>query len=145
MADVEREIAREQQHVDTAYARLDERKARARSVSRAGYEAGTLSTPQSRVDRDTMVFRGALRLANLELGAEPLVFGRVDRSDGDALHVGRIGVRSSDHDPLVVDWRAPAAAPFYRATAGDRQGLVRRRVIHCEQQKVIGLSDDLLD
>ena len=44
------------------------------------------------------------------------MFGRLDRTDGEIRYVGRIGVRDADYEPLVIDWRAPAAEPFYRAT-----------------------------
>jgi hypothetical protein len=54
-----------------------------------------------------------------------------------------LGVRDEDREPLVVDWRAPAAAPFYRATTGEPLGVQRRRVITCEGPKVVGLDDDV--
>lgn len=50
-------------------------------------------------------------------------------SIGEVLHIGRIGVLDADYDPLVVDWRAPAAAPFYRATPLHPGRVVRRRVL----------------
>jgi RecA/RadA recombinase len=43
-----------------------------------------------------------------------------------------------------VDWRAPAAAPFYRATPGEPLGVDRRRVIVCEGPKVVALDDEVL-
>src|SRR5690606_8419561 len=60
-------------------------------------------------------------------------------------HVGRLGVRDAEYRPLLVDWRAPAAAPFYRATAVDRQEVARRRVIRSFGRKVEEISDDLLN
>jgi hypothetical protein len=56
-----------------------------------------------------------------------LVFGRLDGLDGAARHMGRVGIRDDNTDPLVVDWRAPAARRFYTATALDPQGQSRRR------------------
>ena len=55
------------------------------------------------------------------------------------------GCATRRYEPLVVDWRAPAAAPFYRATPTDRMGVVRRRTIRSSGEKVIGVEDDLLD
>lgn len=54
-------------------------------------------------------------------------------------------MRDDDYEPLVIDWRAPAAEPFYRATAADPMGVVRRRVLRCRDDKVTGIEDDLLD
>ncbi|MBW3621393.1 MAG: AAA family ATPase, partial [Actinobacteria bacterium] len=93
------EIAREQAHVDRAYARLEVLRERARDLGRAGRDAGTGSTFQALLDRDVFVYRSALRLAQLELGDEPLVFGRLDLSEEatedaedselDRMHIGR--------------------------------------------------------
>ncbi|GFH33860.1 UvrD-helicase domain-containing protein [Streptomyces pacificus] len=74
------------------------------------------------------------------------------RSDGagqhadiaETLHIGRIGVLDSDYAPLVVDWRAPAAAPFYRSTPVDPGRVVRRRVIRSKGRRVLGVEDDLM-
>ncbi|MGA8113697.1 MAG: UvrD-helicase domain-containing protein, partial [Actinocatenispora sp.] len=62
----------------------------------------------------------------------------------DTLHIGRLGLRDERYRPLVVDWRAPAAAAFYRATPSSRMGVVRRRVIRCAGQEVVDIQDDLL-
>ncbi|MET7934618.1 UvrD-helicase domain-containing protein [Streptomyces sp. NPDC005322] len=71
-------------------------------------------------------------------------------ADGDhaeiaeTLHIGRIGVLDADYAPLVIDWRAPAAAPFYRSTPVAPGRVVRRRVIRSKGRKVLGVEDDLL-
>ncbi|MEU3304754.1 UvrD-helicase domain-containing protein [Streptomyces sp. NPDC006678] len=62
----------------------------------------------------------------------------------ETLHIGRIGVLDSDYAPLVIDWRAPAAAPFYRSTPVDPGRVVRRRVIRSKGRKVLGVEDDLM-
>nr|WP_040562632.1 UvrD-helicase domain-containing protein [Kineosphaera limosa] len=59
-------------------------------------------------------------------------------------YVGRLGVRDDDYEPLVIDWRAPAAAPFYRATPVQPHGVVRRRVLRSRGEQVIGVEDDML-
>ncbi len=53
----------------------------------------------------------------------PLYFGRIDSTDGDTLYVGRHAVWSPDNDLLSVNWRAPAAEPFYAATAHEPRGV----------------------
>jgi DNA helicase IV len=59
-------------------------------------------------------------------------------------YVGRLGVRDDDYEPLVIDWRAPAAAPFYRSTPVEPMGVIRRRVLRCKGADVIGIEDDLM-
>jgi DNA helicase IV len=60
----------------------------------------------------------------------------------ETFHIGRLAIHSADHDPLVVDWRAPVAEPFYRATGRDPQGLVLRRHLALEGRRVVGLEDE---
>ncbi|MES4907190.1 UvrD-helicase domain-containing protein [Streptomyces sp. NPDC000395] len=62
----------------------------------------------------------------------------------ETLHIGRIGVLDADYAPLVIDWRAPAAAPFYRSTPVAPGRVVRRRVIRSKGRRVLGVEDDLL-
>jgi DNA helicase IV len=81
----------------------------------------------------------------LDAEHEGLVFGRLDLKGGEVRHVGRLGLRDEDARALVIDWRAPAAAPFYRATPVDPMGVVRRRVIQSSGETVTGVEDDLLD
>jgi hypothetical protein len=141
----EQEIAVEQQHVDRVYARLAELR---RDVSRAekeGYRLAGVGTFGALVERDAMVFHQARRRHALDTEYEGLVFGRLDHNTGATHYVGRIGIRDDASQPLVVDWRAPAAAAFYRATAAEPLGVVRRRMIQSVGEKVTGIEDDLLD
>ena len=59
-------------------------------------------------------------------------------------YIGRLGVRDDDYEPLVIDWRAPAASPFYRATPVEPMGVLRRRVLRSRGSTVIGVEDDLM-
>ncbi|GAB3962182.1 AAA family ATPase [Actinoallomurus acanthiterrae] len=138
------QIAAEQARVDEAYARLEEMRAAARRMLEEGYRQAQAGTKGSLVDRDAMVHQAAVRSRALDVAEEGLVFGRLDLVGGETLYVGRIGVRTSEHDSLVIDWRAPAAEAFYRATPEDPRGVVRRRVLHCRGRKVVDLEDDLL-
>src|SRR4051812_16378237 len=158
------ELAAEQQHVDRVYDRVEEA---ARSASRIAVEGHQRGQAQNvgRVreeeqtglyERDVLVFAAARRIAELDAEHEGLVFGRLDSDRGDdqptaataaeldKLYVGRIGVRDAEYEPLVIDWRAPAAEPFYRATSTDRQKVVRRRVLRNKGPRIVGLEDDLL-
>ena len=74
-----------------------------------------------------------------------LVFGRLDLLDGDLRYIGRVGLSDADHHPLLTDWRAPAARPFYQATAAHPQGVTLRRHIQTRGRDVVGIEDDVLD
>lgn len=150
---VERELAIEQEHVDRVYAQLEI----AEQSARAAHQAGSNIFKTDRADflreengtalfeRDAFTYQAAKRLAILNAEHEGLVFGRLDMDPVETRYIGRIGVRDDDYEPLVMDWRAPAAEPFYRATATNPMGVVRRRVLRCRDDKVIGIEDDLLD
>ena len=150
---LERELAAEQAHVDLVYERLAEATRSAQSVARAGlslYQSDRNSFVREEdgtglYERDVFAFQAARRLAVLDAEQEGLVFGRLDRTDEEVRYVGRIGVRDADYEPLVIDWRAPAAEPFYRATPSNPMDVIRRRVLHCRGDRVVGIEDDLLD
>ena len=81
-----------------------------------------------------MVFQAAQRIAQLDAAHEGLVFGRLDlreELDPEPRYIGRIGLRDENRDSLLIDWRAPAAAVFYQATAAEPHDVVRRRVLRC--------------
>ncbi|WP_433350009.1 HelD family protein [Micromonospora sp. CA-111912] len=83
----------------------------------------------------------------LRRAQDGLVFGRLDGLDGTVRHIGRVGLRNNgeDSEPLLLDWRAPAARPFYTATAVDPQGQARRRHIRTTGSAVVGVDDEPLD
>ncbi len=150
---LERELAIEQAHVDLVYEHLEQATRSARKVASQGQdiyrsdretwvreEDGT-----ALFERDAFAFQAARRLAILDAEHEGLVFGRLDHTDGEIRYIGRIGVRDADYEPLVIDWRARAAEPFYRATPTDPMDVVRRRVLRCRNDIVVGIEDDLLD
>jgi DNA helicase IV len=151
-ATLEQELAVEQAHVDLVYARLEEATRSAQQVASEGanlYKSDRGSFVREEdgtglYERDVFAFQAAKRLAVLDAEHEGLVFGRLDRTDGEIRYVGRIGVRDVDYEPLVIDWRAPAAEPFYRATPVNPMQVVRRRVLRCSGDRVIGIEDDLL-
>jgi DNA helicase IV len=150
---IERELAQEQAHVDLVYARLSEATRSAQQVATAGqalYQSDRSSFVREEdgtglFERDVFAFQAAKRLAVLDAEHEGLVFGRLDRTDGEVRYIGRIGIRDADYEPLVIDWRAPAAEPFYRATPANPMDVVRRRVLRCRGDRVVGIEDDLLD
>jgi DNA helicase IV len=154
---VEPEQQAEQEFVDMAYARLDAMRSDANSMMEGVLDLGRGGTFQSRTERDVIVRTSLARLEQLDIGDQALTFGRIDRVVGDGpdaagagdgspatetFHIGRLAIHSADHEPLVVDWRAPIAEPFYRATGRDPQGLVLRRHLALEGRRVVGVEDE---
>ena len=90
---------------------------------------------------------GAARAERLRsLAADPGVppfFGRTD-TGREIFHIGRRHVRHTAGDPVVIDWRAPMSRPFYRASAADPQGLVRRRRFGFAEGELTSYEDELL-
>ncbi|MEU6953967.1 UvrD-helicase domain-containing protein [Streptomyces sp. NPDC045714] len=170
----DREIGVEQEHLDRVYHRLEEKIHEAEFLMNDAVKRGQVGTPGALAERDAQVFRAGIHLNRLNSEFEDFLFGRIDlllgkdgergpdgaytsvepaddavREDATAdiaetLHIGRIGVLDSDYAPLVIDWRAPAAAPFYRSTPKEPGRVVRRRVIRSKGRKVLGVEDDLM-
>ncbi|QIJ63009.1 UvrD-helicase domain-containing protein [Streptomyces sp. JB150] len=170
----EREIGVEQQHLDRVYRRLEEKIHEAEFLMEDAARRGQVGTPGALAERDAQVFRAGVHLNRLNNEFEDFLFGRIDLLPGkdgkkgpdgaytavepaegavrpdstadiaETLHIGRIGVLDEDYAPLVIDWRAPAAAPFYRSTPVDPGRVVRRRVIRSKGRKVLGVEDDLM-
>ena len=128
-------------------------RAAARRVAEGFSEVRRGGTHQARLERDVAIANTQRRLAALEIGDAPLVFGRLDLEpddtgtapDDDRYYIGRIAVTDDDQSPLVVDWRAPVAEPFYRATAIEPMGIVRRRHFHAHGRQLLGIDDEVFD
>ncbi|MEX1006693.1 MAG: UvrD-helicase domain-containing protein [Acidimicrobiia bacterium] len=149
------ELEAEQRHLDAAYARLDAMRRAAQRVAE-GYSVQEGGTLQARLEREAAQANTRRRLAALDIGDTPLCFGRLDlapsdvRGNGDPgsagpFYIGRISVTDDDLQPLVVDWRAPVAEPFYRATAVEPMGVARRRHFQTHGRRLIGLDDEVFD
>ncbi|MGI9595060.1 MAG: HelD family protein [Acidimicrobiales bacterium] len=144
MAESHPELESEQAHVDLAYQRLDESRDEAIRLKDM-VEVGKGGTNQARWEREIFYENIANRLKQLDLGDRSLCFGRIDQSEdtgGGSYHIGRIAVAGPSQEPLIVDWRAPVAESFYRATGRDPQGLVRRRHFTSRGRKVLDLEDE---
>jgi len=147
------ELTAEQRYVDRAYGRLDAMREAARRVASGYREVGAGGTHQARLEREAAEELTRRRLAALDLGPAPLCFGRLDLepgavSDGSVYYVGRVAVTDEEQAPLVVDWRAPVAEPFYRATAVEPMGVVRRRHFLTrpgDGRELVGLDDEVFD
>ncbi|WP_433394061.1 HelD family protein [Micromonospora sp. KLBMP9576] len=130
------------------YRRLDDLRAQAghRLTDELRATGGTL---QARSQRESAVRMYADQVEQFSAVESGLCFGRLDTDDdGDApRYVGRIGIfdTDGDYEPLLMDWRAPAARPFYLATAANPQGVRRRRHLRTRARKVVALNDEVLD
>lgn len=140
------ELRREQEFIDGLYARVD--------ALRGDTEAGVTSalaqgnTPmQARLERDILVAERSGLLAALNAVDGSLCFGRIDLTSRVSHHIGRIGLRVDDAErtPLLIDWRAEVARPFYLATGHTPMGLRRRRHLTTEGRTVTALHDEILD
>jgi len=163
------ELEHEQAYVDRAYACLE---ATRREATRMGsmVEVGRGGTEQARFEREVIYDTMAHRLDQLELGDAALCFGRIDTSveglvdttvegladwsangtaaegspaDRGTFYIGRVAVADDQREPVVVDWRAPVAEPFYRATGPEPMGLVRRRHFATRGRTVLDIDDEL--
>ncbi len=74
-----------------------------------------------------------------------LCFGRIDSRHGETWYVGRRHVEDEGGDPVVVEWRAAVAVPYYRASHSEPLGLVRRRQFVVEGPRLLSIGDDLFD
>ncbi len=140
------ELEAEQAHIDRAYERLDQLRSDAQELLRSVLDQGRGGTHQFREERDVIVRTSLARLDQLDIGEQALCFGRIDRrSDDDTVesfHIGRLGISGDDVDPLVVDWRAPVAEPFYRATGREPMDLVLRRHLAAHGRRIVGIEDE---
>jgi DNA helicase IV len=142
---VDEQIAVEQQHVTRLYVQLDRLRDEAERSFVGATRSPTTGTPAARSERESFVRLYARRLAQLRAVEQRLCFGRLDLEDGARRYIGRLGMSDEQRRDLLVDWRAPAAEPFYRATAAQPLGVVRRRQLSTTDRRVTGVQDEVLD
>ncbi|TML08356.1 MAG: DUF2075 domain-containing protein [Actinobacteria bacterium] len=106
-------------------------------------EMGPGGTSQARFERDVLYETVAGRLSQLDLGSRSLVFGRIDYLGGERFYIGRLGIWNRERDIVVVDWRAPVAEAFYRATGREPLGLERRRHFSTRGRTLLAIEDEL--
>lgn len=142
----EREIAEEQAFLAVALEALEHMRDEARSL-RDSVAVAAMRGVGDLVERDVVMATALGRLDQLAIGDQPLFFGRLDYQPDetghvDAFHVGRLAVSDRDLNPLVVDWRAPVAEAFYRATGVEPLGLSRRRHVAIRANVVESIEDE---
>ena len=145
MSSYSAQLREEQQAVSRAYGRLDDLRAQARARLDTVRAAGSHGSPTQRTERDSFATMYEDRLTQLRAVEDRLVFGRLDDVHGAHRYIGRIGLSNENHEPILTDWRADAARPFYEATPSNHGDIVMRRHITLSFREVVGVEDEVLD
>ncbi|WP_261555080.1 HelD family protein, partial [Frankia tisae] len=140
------DVESEQAYVSALYDRLDGLRRRTATRLR-GVLRHSESLPRARFERDAASADCTATLARITAAENGLCFGRLDFDGGERRYVGRMGIfdEDADYEPLLIDWRTPAARPFYAATGASRLGVRRRRHITTRRREVTGLDDDVFE
>src|SRR5215218_8398275 len=141
-------VAEEQTYVTALHERLEEVRSLVVRRLADALAAPAVNNPQAIGEREAAVRLHTQRLTSIDAADSGLCFGRLDRREADVpRYVGRIGLLAEDGaaEPLLVDWRAPAAQPFYTATPAHDLGVRRRRHIRTRGRRVVGVVDEVLD
>jgi DNA helicase IV len=125
------DLAAEQAYIDDAYAHLTRMRIRAEDL--------LASMKGADPDLEWALLRRVRALAD---NRRALCFGRIDSASGDTWYVGRRHVEDAEADPLVVEWRAPVALPYYRAGWDEPMGLTRRRQFVVDGRELLSIGDD---
>ena len=134
----------EQDYISNAFAVLNRSHLQAKKLHDM-VESGKGGTHQARFERDVISDQVNKRLSQLDIGDASLVFGRIDQGDSNQIetfYIGRIAVWDEEQDPITVDWRAPIAEGFYRATGKHPMGLTRRRHFATRKSVLLGIEDE---
>ncbi|MFF2088063.1 HelD family protein [Nocardia sp. NPDC058176] len=143
-----REIEQEQQYLSVLYDRLDGMRDYAQTrLKTVLLESG--GTPQARSERESFTALYSEDLAKYDAAEHGLCFGRIDlaAAEEQPRYIGRLGILDEDNDyePLLLDWRAPLARPFYLATTANPEDVTRRRHIRSRNRAVTAINDEYLD
>ncbi len=134
MDDVTRALREEQQHLDETVHAFEQALAELRSRRSGG---GADEFADEALER--------LRQERIRVYTEasgPLYFGRIDRIPAGPTYIGRHLVVDPRNELLAINWRAPAAEPFYAATPRDPRGITLRRRLDIEDRQVLGFVDE---
>ncbi|MBF6330512.1 RNA polymerase recycling motor ATPase HelR [Nocardia transvalensis] len=141
MSAYENELRSERSYVAGLYARLDAERARVK-----GRYSAALRGNAALVERDAEVRALAKEVKRLDVADNGLCFGRLDTVSGERSYIGRIGIfdEENEFEPLLLDWRAPAARAFYVATAASPENMRRRRQFHTRGRRLVDFTDEVL-
>ena len=140
----QQQLDEERHYVAKLYDRLDTLRDEKKQQLTRIQAQGLQGSYQNQSERDSFASLYQDRINQLNAVDDRLVFGRLDTDDAMTRHIGRIGLSDDEHTRILVDWRAPEAAPFYQATAVNRQAVARRRHIMMSGRTVESFEDDVL-
>jgi DNA helicase IV len=131
------ELTAEQAYVDHAYACLDKMR------TTLGRTQDAMATEFAALAMEAWAKRRARTFQDAERG---LCFGRLTLDGAPRpLYIGRRWVHDDEREPVVVNWQAPAARPFYTATPNDPQRVTQRRRYRTDGRRIVDISDESLD
>ncbi len=137
------DLQAEQAYLDGAYRYLDDMR---RKTEETVAVSARIVESDNTVDAKVAKYHLDRRLEALSDSSAPLCFGRIDTEEREQWYVGRRHVEDTEGHAVVVDWRAPVSAAFYRATAIDPYGLTFRRRFGMDGSTITVIFDeDLTD
>ncbi|MEX7472556.1 RNA polymerase recycling motor ATPase HelR [Mycobacterium adipatum] len=145
--DYQAELEAERGYVAALYDRLDAERARAKDRYNAALRGDIDKQDGSTlVNRDADVRALGKEVSRLDVADNGLCFGQLESIEGERSYIGRLGLFDSenDYEPLLLDWRAPAARAFYVATAASPENMRRRRQFHTRGRTVLDFTDEVL-
>jgi DNA helicase IV len=136
------DLRSEQEHIDDSYVALERMRSRAIDIQNMGF-MGVVYADGVTADKELFEIRAQNRVLELTDTSTPLCFGRLDRKTGNRHYIGRRHVEA-DGSILVIDWRAPVATPFYRATVASTMGIALRRRFILNGRTLLDIFDENL-
>ncbi|TDH18218.1 RNA polymerase recycling motor ATPase HelR [Mycobacteroides franklinii] len=143
----EEELQAEREYIAGLYELLDAERARVKGRYRSALRGPVdQQNGAAMVERDDEVRALASLAQRLDVADDGLCFGRLDAVTGERSYVGRIGLldQHNDYEPLLIDWRAPAAEAFYIATGANPENTRRRRQFRTRGRHVDDFIDEVL-
>ncbi len=166
------DLPAEQAYVDEAYEQLEAARVKQVEVLGSFKDGVQGGTRQARVEFESVLDDTEKRLQRLDIGERSLVFGRIELDEDDdddngtdatsagadngadatstgaddsreRLYIGRVGLWNDVDDAIVIDWRAPIAEAYYRATGVEPHGVRHRRRFTSRGKTLIGIEDEL--
>ena len=122
-------ISEEQRFIDSVMIQLHEHIQHLEQRISETIQQPSTGTQQDELEREALLENLYQQLRAANASRNRLCVGRIRYTSGEDYHIGRIGLRDNQGETTVIDWRAPQAEPFYRATNKEPLGLALRRRI----------------
>ena len=132
------ELASEQEHFNNAAECRERSRHTLQTAADNAIHGGAASGLQKSTAAMLKAFRGP---------SEAVAFGRMTpvEETAETFYIGYQNIDSDRRDTLVMNWQADAAAPYYRATIGDAEGLASKREYSCRENAILSWSDTVFE